>query len=111
MIKLIIVSFSLFLALLANANNIENNNQAVVKAGLQRVLVLRMLKDFTMLGMGITYTDAEANLKNDIKTYETYQELLYNYTDDRDIKKSIEDSNKLWIPIKKYWYKNLKKSI
>lgn len=97
---IVILLSSLLLFTIASASKIESKTQAIGKAGMQRMLVLSMLKDFTMLGMGVTYTNAQSNLNNAIETYEKYQETLYNYTDDNNIKESIEESRKLWLPIK-----------
>ena len=93
--------FVIFFFSIANATEIKSDAQAIGKAGMQRVLVLEMLKDFAMIGLGVTYSDPKSELEKTIQMFETYQKLLYDYTDGSEIRKSIAKTNALWEDVKK----------
>lgn len=60
-----------------------------------------MLKDYAMIGMGNAYGNPKEDLKQTMHDFEEHMELLYRFTNDPVIKKSIEKSKALWEPVKK----------
>ena len=93
----------LFFCLLSGgivAMEIKNLSQAVDVAGKQRMFTQRMLKDYTMTGMKNHYANPEKDLKKTIEAFGDHMQSLYDFTEDAETKKSIEVSQKLWIPAK-----------
>lgn len=84
-----------------SAMEIKNLSQAVDVAGKQRMFTQRMLKDYTMAGMHNHFGNPEEDLKNIMAAFEDYMQSLYDFTTDETTKKSIEVSQKLWLPVKK----------
>ncbi len=83
------------------ALEITSLSQAVDVAGKQRMFTQRMLKDYAMIGMGNAFGNPEEDLRKTMEAFENHMELLYRFTNDSQIKKSIEKSMALWKPLKK----------
>jgi len=92
-----------FLGLIAHttaAMEIKNLSQAVDVAGKQRMFTQRMLKDYTMTGMKNHFGNPGEDMKKIITAFEDHMQSLHDFTSDEATKKSIEVSQKLWIPVK-----------
>jgi len=95
-----IVLFLGFIFSAVAAMEIKNLSQAVDVAGKQRMFTQRMLKDYTMAGMKNHFGTPEKDLKNIMAAFKDHMQSLYDFTTDSETKKSIEVSQKLWIPVK-----------
>jgi len=84
----------------ASAMEIKNLSQAVDVAGKQRMFTQRMLKDYTMAGMNNRFGNPKEDLKKIMAAFEDHMQSLYDFTTDAETKKSIEVSQKLWVPAK-----------
>ncbi len=79
---------------------IKNIAQAVDIAGKQRMYTQKMLKDYAMIGMNNNFQNPKEDLKETIIKFQKNLDGLYSFTDNIDIKKSIEDTKTIWEPIK-----------
>jgi len=83
-----------------SAMEIKNLSQAVDVAGKQRMFTQRMLKDYTMMGMGNHFGHPTADLNQTILAFTDHMQSLYDFTTDKTTKESIEVSQKLWEPVR-----------
>ena len=95
----VLLSFALLTSAIS-AMEIKNLSQAVDVAGKQRMFTQRMLKDYTMAGMHNRFGNPQEDLKKIMAAFEDHMQSLYDFTTDATTKKSIEVSQKLWIPVK-----------
>ncbi|ADV46737.1 type IV pili methyl-accepting chemotaxis transducer N-terminal domain-containing protein [Nitratifractor salsuginis] len=96
----LVVSLGLFTSM-GCAIEIKSLAQAVNEAGRQRMLTQRMLKDYTMIGIGDTFGNPKEDLKKVMETFEDHLQGLTAFAKDEETKKSLEEQRKLWEPIKK----------
>jgi hypothetical protein len=82
------------------AVEIKNLSEAVDVAGKQRMFTQRLLKDYTMIGMGNTFGNPKDDLKKVLASFEDHMDSLDKFTKDEETKKSIQKAKKLWSPIK-----------
>jgi len=82
------------------AIEIKNISHAVDVAGKQRMFTQLMLKDYAMVGMNNTFGNPKEDLKDTIDKFEKHMESLYQFTKNDATKKSIEEAEILWTPIK-----------
>ena len=83
------------------AVEIQSAEDAVNIAGKQRMYTQRMLKDYAMVGMGNTFGDPSADLKKTMDDFSDHLASLKGYAKKDETKKSLEEVEKLWGPIKK----------
>ncbi|MEA1952787.1 MAG: type IV pili methyl-accepting chemotaxis transducer N-terminal domain-containing protein [Campylobacterota bacterium] len=102
MVKKTIISLTSILAVMTTASAIEimSPTHAVDIAGKQRMFTQRMLKDYAMVGMGNTFGKPKEDLQNISTDFQDHMESLANYTKNAEIKKSIDELNALWTPLK-----------
>ncbi len=96
----ILLFISLFIYNPASATELKNLSEAVDMAGKQRMFTQKMLKNYAMIGMNNTFGNPKEDLKNITDEFENHIELLYNFTKDEAVKKSIKEVKKVWTPIK-----------
>ena len=84
-----------------SAIEIESIYDAVDVAGKQRMFTQRMLKDYAMVGMKNSFGKPDEDLKKIMVEFEEHLHALYEYTKNKDIRKSSKKVEKLWLPIKK----------
>ena len=94
-----ILFFTLFTTVLS-AMEIKNLSQAVDVAGKQRMFTQRMLKDYTMAGMHNHFGSPGKDLQNIMTAFADHMQALYDFVTDEATKRSIEVSQKLWVPVK-----------
>ena len=82
------------------ALEIKNLSHAVDVAGKQRMYTQRLLKDYTMIGMHNTFGNPKKDLEQTIAAFTDHMQSLYAFATDETTRKSIEVSQKLWIPVK-----------
>jgi nitrate/nitrite-specific signal transduction histidine kinase len=80
---------------------IQSMSDAVNIAGKQRMYTQRMLKDYTMVGMGNTFGDPSTDLKKTMNDFSDHLISLQSYTKDDKIKESLIKVEALWQPIQK----------
>ncbi|WP_292656120.1 type IV pili methyl-accepting chemotaxis transducer N-terminal domain-containing protein [Nitratifractor sp.] len=85
----------------AYAIEIKSLAQAVNEAGRQRMLTQRMLKDYSMVGMGNTFDNPKEDLKKTVEMFDDHLQGLSAAADKPEIKEKIAEQRKLWEPIKK----------
>jgi len=95
--SLCIVSLSITSVL---AVEIKSATEAVNIAGKQRMFTQRMLKDYAMVGMNNMFGKPDVDLKKIVNEFENHMQSLMQYTKNEVTKKSLEEVNKLWEPIK-----------
>ena len=95
-----ILTFALFSPLLS-AVEIKSIYDAVDMAGKQRMFTQRMLKDYAMVGMKNSFGNPSEDLNKTMVEFEEHLYALHDYTKNKEIKKSNEKVEKLWLPIKK----------
>ena len=84
-----------------NANSaIESIEEAVNRAGRQRMITQRLLKDYAMVGMGMQVANPEADLKEKIRWFEKSLKDLQAMQVNDEVNKSLKENEILWQPIK-----------
>ncbi len=98
--KNVLISFLLTLSVSASAK-ITSMSDAVNKAGKQRMITQRLLKDYTLIGMNNTYGNPEKDLQEMVTLFDTSLNGLTAYVKDADAQTSLKKVKTLWLPIKK----------
>jgi len=93
------ISSSMVLGSYLYAVEIQSPEDAVNIAGKQRMYTQRMLKDYAMVGMGNTFGDPRADLKQTIDDFNDHLQSLKSYAKSDETKKSLEAVETLWKPI------------
>jgi len=99
-----IVKGSALLCLLGSplaAIEITSETHAVDIAGKQRMFTQRMLKDYSMVGMGNTFGNPSEDLKKTTADFKDHLDSLISYTKSDETKKSLEVVQTLWAPLEK----------
>ena len=81
--------------------DITSMEEAVNKAGRQRMLTQKMLKEYALIGMNSTYGNPKEGLKKSVDLFDTQLAELQSYVKDKEAAKSLVSVKKLWRPIKK----------
>ena len=80
---------------------IDNMGDAVNKAGQQRMITQRILKDYALIGMNNIYGDPKKDLPEMIKIFDTNLNELKGFIKDKPSLESLNEVSALWEPIKK----------
>ncbi|MEN8146615.1 MAG: type IV pili methyl-accepting chemotaxis transducer N-terminal domain-containing protein [Campylobacterota bacterium] len=80
---------------------ISSMEEAVNKAGRQRMLTQKMLKEYVLIGMESSYGSPKEALPKSIALFEKQLGELQAYIKDKEAAKSLVKVKKLWSPIKK----------
>jgi len=89
------------LSLLSFANaNISNLNDAINKAGKQRMLSQKMMKNYSMVGMNMKFNNPSKQLSDSISLFDTTLIELKKIVKDKKALKDISDVKSLWVTIK-----------
>lgn len=95
---------SIFLLTMASSSvmsaTIVSMEEAVNKAGRQRMLTQKMLKEYTLIGMESAYGNSKKALPKSINLFETQLKELNSYVKDKKALKSLKKVGILWKPIK-----------
>ncbi len=84
-----------------NANSaIESVEEAVNRAGRQRMITQRLLKDYSMVGMGLQFANPGEDLKEKIVWFEESLKDLQAMQVNDEVNKSLKENGTLWKPIK-----------
>ncbi len=90
----------------------------VMELGLREVASIpAIMKDYVMVEMKNSFSDPQADLKNEIKKFKSYQEKLSKLAVDEETKKAITSHHAMWVkleaelkkPITQEEFKELKK--
>ena len=81
--------------------NITSMEEAVNKAGRQRMLTQKMLKEYALIGMNSTYGNPKEGLKKSVDLFDTQLSELQSYIKDKEAANSLVAVKKLWKPIRK----------
>ena len=92
------------------AMEIKNNTQAVDQMGKQRMLSMRMLKDYVMMGMGNTYGDPKKDLEKTSAEFDEALKALKGYIKEGEIKEKVVELEKEWAKVRKVLEKKPEKS-
>jgi len=95
------VVLSVVMSVSVSAIEIKSDEEAINIAGKQRMYTQRMLKDYAMVGMRNTFGDPGADLKRTIDDFSEHLDSLKKYTKSKEIKKSLDEVDALWQPVKK----------
>jgi len=91
----------LMAATAASAIEVASPAHAVDIAGKQRMYTQRMLKDYAMIGMGNTFGKPDEDLQQITLHFQDSVESLEKYTQNAEIKTSLEKVKVLWEPLHK----------
>lgn len=80
---------------------ITSMGDAVNKAGKQRMITQRMLKDYALIGMNNTYGNPQEDLPKMIALFDTNLGELKGFITDKAAAGSLKEVASLWAPIKK----------
>jgi len=98
--KNVLISFLVALSVPASAK-ITSMSDAVNKAGKQRMITQRLLKDYALIGMNNTYGNPKEDLQNMVALFDTSLNELTAYVKDAEVQTSLKKVETLWLPIKK----------
>jgi nitrate/nitrite-specific signal transduction histidine kinase len=90
---------SLSLLSLANAE-ISTLNEAINKAGKQRMLSQKMMKDYSMVGMNMKFNNPSKQLTESVALFDTTIDELTKFIKDKDASKTLAEVKTLWATIK-----------
>ncbi len=82
------------------AIEITSVSESVDIAGKQRMFTQRMLKDYSMIGMGNKFGNPSEDLKKISIEFQDNLDSLKHYAKSSDVKESLDKVSKLWKPIK-----------
>ncbi len=102
--KNILVGLSTVVCLLTLSRaEITTLNDAINKAGKQRMLSQRMMKDYSMIGMKISYGNPQEELQKSVELFSVTLVDLLAFTKDKDKPSydALQEVNTLWEPLKK----------
>jgi len=89
------------LSLLSFANaEISTLNEAINKAGKQRMLSQKMMKDYSMVGMNMKFNNPSKQLVASIAIFDSTLDELSKFIKDKEASKALEDVQVLWKKIK-----------
>ncbi len=97
------VAGGILIALTANVTayaSIDNMGDAVNKAGQQRMITQRVLKNYALIGMNNIYGDPKKDLPEMIKLFDTNLKDLKAFITDKPSLESLNAVTALWEPIK-----------
>ena len=80
---------------------ITSMQDAVNKAGKQRMITQRMLKDYALIGMNNTYGNPQDDLPKMVALFDATLSELQTYIKDKPSLESLSAVSTLWVPIKK----------
>jgi nitrate/nitrite-specific signal transduction histidine kinase len=95
------VVLSLLAGVSAAAVEITSESEAINIAGKQRMYTQRMLKDYAMVGMGNTFGNPGADLKQTMEAFSDHLGSLQGYAKSETLKQSLAEVETLWQPIRK----------
>ena len=98
-ITLVIGLFALLYSVASSAE-INGIQDAINKAGKQRMLTQRMLKEYSLIGMGVEFGNPKENLKKSVALFEQQLFELKQYQVSSAISNSLSEVETLWMPIK-----------
>ncbi len=81
--------------------SIDSMSDAVNKAGQQRMITQRMLKDYALIGMNNIYGDPKKDLPEMVKLFDSNLNELKGFIKDKSSLESLNELSTLWNPIKK----------
>ena len=99
----IVISLAILATMSTTAQaEIANINSAINKAGKQRMLSQKIMKDYSMVGIGINFGDPKKELKSSVELFSTTLDELLKFSKDKDKAsyKAFEELKKLWEPLK-----------
>jgi nitrate/nitrite-specific signal transduction histidine kinase len=83
------------------ALEIRNDSEAVDLMGKQRMFSLRILKDYTMMGLKLNFGDPQGDLKKTMEAFEEAHKALMGYVKDPKIRQKLEELDRTWKETKK----------
>ena len=75
-------------------------NDAINKAGKQRMLSQRMMKNYSMLGMSMKFNDPSKQLQQSVDLFNTTLQELIAYSQDKISSTDLAKVKTLWTPLK-----------
>ncbi len=83
--------------------DIATLNEAINKAGRQRMLSQRMTKDYSMIGMKINYGNPKEELQKSAELFSVTLEdlIVFAQANDKPSYEALEEVKNLWTPLKK----------
>ena len=90
----------LFSSNFASALEIKNDSEATNLAGTERMMAMRMLKDYILIAMKNSYGGPEDDLRQMKKRFETTQKALHAYVKDPAISQHLKEMDRMWAKAK-----------
>ncbi|WP_457673177.1 type IV pili methyl-accepting chemotaxis transducer N-terminal domain-containing protein [Thiolapillus sp.] len=76
-------------------------DDAINKAGKQRMITQRLMKDYAMIGMNLDLGNPDADLKKFVQQFDSILADLDKYSSEQKIRASLADIRQQWVPLKK----------
>ena len=83
------------------AVEIGNDLEAINVAGSERMMAMRMLKDYILVAMKNSYKSPGDDLRQMTKRFEATQKALHVYIKDPDTVKRLNEVDRMWVKAKK----------
>ncbi len=94
-------SVALCISLLSSAKaDITTLNDAINKAGKQRMLSQKMMKNYSMVGMSMKFNNPSKQLQESITLFDKTLEELIVFIKDKPASEALVEVQTLWIPLK-----------
>ena len=84
-----------------SALEIKNDIEAINLAGSERMLAMRMLKDYILIAMKNSYGNPEDDLRQMMKRFEATQNALHAYVKDPATSQHLKEVDQMWVKAKK----------
>ncbi len=96
---------------ISNATVTQNNSWAINAINHEKVLTQQILKEYAFFGMKNTYQNSKVNLKEYILIFDKeLAELITYFKSNKDATKTLNEIKDIWVPIKKVFEGEPKKS-
>ena len=84
-----------------SALEIKNDLEATNVAGSERMMAMRMLKDYMLIALKAGYGNPKKDLPQTMKRFESVQSALHAYVKDPATAEHLKEVDQMWIEVKK----------
>ncbi len=97
----LLISAMMYLSFTTYVNaEISNLSDAINKAGKQRMLSQKIMKNYSMIGIGLKFNNPQKNLDDSIELFSITLDELIAFNKDKDILAVLNEVKDMWTPIK-----------
>ena len=98
--KIFISTMVYFLSVTYLSAGITSLEDAINRAGKQRMLSQKIMKNYSMIGMDMKFNNPQKNFDDAIKLFSDTLEELISFNKDKSVSTSLDALKSAWIPLK-----------